>query len=135
METVKKVNQQSINQFEETNYDLLVKLIETWFIRYNQGGFIYPHKHGSFSWSCVYYVQVGKEAKSMNGSTYFMKPYDGQILPDFGSNYLKKSQITAHAQEGKLLIFPGWLYHGSHPFNGENDRIIISANSITELKK
>ena len=115
--------------------ELNVKLIESWFIRYNQGGMVYPHNHGNFSWSCVYYVQTGKEAKKMNGSTYFLKPYHPQHPFDFGSNYMQKGQVTMEAEEGKLLVFPGHLFHGSHPFYGEDDRIIISANSYTELKK
>ena len=48
---------------------------------------------------------------------------------------METEQMTMNAEEGKLLVFPGYLYHGSHPFKGEKDRIIISTNSITELKK
>ena len=132
LETAKAVNK---NWLEGNNQELNVKLIESWFIRYNQGGMVYPHNHGNFSWSCVYYVQAGKEAKKMNGSTYFLKPYHPQYPFDFGSNYMKNEQITMEAEEGKLLVFPGYLFHGSHPFHGEDDRIIISANSHTELKK
>jgi len=135
LETTKLTNKASIDQFENHKHELSLNLIETWFIRYNQGGMIYPHNHGNFSWSCVYYVQVGKESEKMNGSTYFMKPYNPQYPSDFGSKYMRNAQTTFKAEEGKLLVFPGFLYHGSHPFSGENDRMIISANSMTELKK
>ena len=132
LETAKAVNKPWL---EGNKKELNVKLTESWFIRYNQGGMVYPHNHGNFSWSCVYYVQTGKEAKKMNGSTYFLKPYHPQHPFDFGSNYMQKGQVTMEAEEGKLLVFPGHLFHGSHPFYGEDDRIIISANSYTELKK
>ena len=132
LETAKAVNKPWL---ETNKKELNVKLIESWFIRYNQGGMVYPHNHGNFSWSCVYYVQVGKEAKKMNGSTYFLKPYHAQYPFDFGSNYMKNEQVTMKPEEGKLLVFPGYLFHGSHPFQGEDDRIIISVNSHTELKK
>ena len=132
LETAKAVNKPWLKMNKN---ELNVKLIESWFIRYNQGGMVYPHNHGNFSWSCVYYVQVGKEAKKMNGSTYFLKPYHPQYPFDFGSNYMKNEQITMEPEEGKLLVFPGYLFHGSHPFQGEDDRIIISVNSHTELKK
>ena len=135
LETAKAVNKPSISELKNKKPEFNIKLIETWFIRYNQGGMVYPHNHGNFSWSCVYYAQVGKEAEKMNGSTYFMKPYNPQHPPDFGSNYMKSEQSTIEAEEGKLLVFPGYLYHGSRPFHGENDRVIISVNSLTDLKK
>ena len=135
LETVKMVNSSSIKELETKKPELDVKLIESWFIRYNQGGMVYPHNHGNFSWSCVYYAQVGEEAKKMNGSTYFMRPYHAHCPPDFGGSYLKNEHLTINAEEGKLVVFPGYLYHGSHPFSGESDRIIISLNSMTEIRK
>ena len=134
LETVKLTNKVSLDKLKNQKPELNVNLMESWFIRYNQGGMIYPHNHGNYSWSCVYYVQVGKESKKMNGSTYFLKPYSPQHPVDFGSKYMRNVQTTFEAEEGKLLIFPGYLYHGSHPFNGEKDRIIISANTMTVLK-
>ena len=131
----KIANQKSINKLSEEEKKYKVNINESWFIRYNKGGIVYPHHHDGFSWSCVYYVQTGKEAKKMNGSTYFLKPYHPQHPFDFGSNYMQKGQVTMEAEEGKLLVFPGYLFHGSHPFYGEDDRIIISVNSYTELKK
>ena len=84
---------------------------------------------------CVYYVQTSKNPETKNGSTYFLKPYQPQRPLDFGSDYLTSEQMTITAEEGKLLVFPGYLYHGSHPLKNDNDRIIISVNSLTELKK
>ena len=36
-------------------------------------------------------------------------------------------------QEGKLVVWPSYLYHGSHPYSGEENRIIVSANSKIDL--
>ena len=135
LETSKITNSSKLKNLENQKPKLNVKLIESWFIRYNKGGMIYPHNHGNFSWSCVYYVQANKNPENMNGSTYFLKPYQPQRPSDFGSSYMLSEQMNVNAEEGKLLIFPGYLYHGSHPFESDNDRIIISVNSLTELKK
>jgi len=135
LETSKTANMSRLKDLENQKPELNIKLIESWFIRYNKGGFIYPHNHGNFSWSCVYYVQASKSPETMNGSTYFLKPYQSQRPSDFGSDYMRSEQMTINAEEGKLLIFPGYLYHGSHPFESDKDRIIISVNSLTELKK
>jgi len=51
--------------------------------------------------------------------------------------FIAKSILTmskkANAEEGKLLVWPNFLYHGSHPYQGNKDRIIISANSTIDL--
>ena len=135
LETSKATNMSKLKNLENQNPELNIKIIESWFIRYNKSGFIYPHNHGNFSWSCVYYVQTSKNPETKNGSTYFLKPYQPQRPSDFGSDYLTSEQMTITAEEGKLLVFPGYLYHGSHPLKNDNDRIIISVNSLTELKK
>ena len=134
LQMAKKANEKKIRELENNVPNINIHLVESWFIRYNQGGMIYPHNHVGCSWSCVYYVQISKEAKEMNGSTYFMRPYQG-TPSDFGGSYMSNDQIVFNAEEGKLLVWPSHLYHGSHPFSGDKDRIIISANSKIDLQK
>ncbi|MDC0163738.1 2OG-Fe(II) oxygenase family protein [Candidatus Pelagibacter sp.] len=131
----KKANQITLKNLDNNNSKVDLKLLETWFIRYNKGGFVYPHKHDGCSWCCVYYVQIGSETKKMNGSTFFLRPYQGESRMDFGGSYLREDTAVFKAEEGKLLIWPNYLYHGSHPFTGNKDRIIISANSVIQLTK
>ena len=64
-----------------------------------------------------------------------MRPYSGSSKIDFGSKYMEDDQIMVNAEEGKLLVFPSHIYHGSHPFEGDINRIIVSANAIIELKE
>ena len=135
LEMVKKANESKLEELENKTPRINVHLTESWFIRYNQGGMVYPHNHDGCSWSCVYYVEIGKEAKKMNGSTYFIRPYQGFSKFDFGGNYMRNDQMILNAEEGKLLVFPNYLYHGSHPFEGSKDRIVISANSKIDLQK
>ena len=110
-----------------------VEITESWFIRYNKGGVVFPHNHGG-SYSCVYYVQIGKDSKKINGSTYFLKPYIAGSNIDFGSQtYSTDLTAIIEGQEGKLVVWPSYLYHGSHPYSGEENRIIVSANSKIDL--
>ena len=134
LEMVKKANESKLEELENKTPRINVHLTESWFIRYNQGGMVYPHNHDGCSWSCVYYVEIGKEAKKMNGSTYFIRPYQGFSKFDFGGSYMLNDQMVLNAEEGKLLVFPNYLYHGSHPFEGSKDRIVISANSKVDLQ-
>ncbi len=135
LEMVKKANESKLEELENKTPRINVHLTESWFIRYNQGGMVYPHNHDGCSWSCVYYVEIGKEAKKMNGSTYFIRPYQGFSKFDFGGSYMLNDQMVLNAEEGKLLVFPNYLYHGSHSFEGSKDRIIISVNSKVDLQK
>ena len=113
-----------------------VKITESWFIRYDKGGLVFPHHHGNCSWCCVYYVQIGKDANKKNGSTYFMRPFVTQAKNDFGGSYYSsQSTGVVDAEEGKLVIWPNFLHHGSYPYSGEKNRIIISANSKIDLLK
>ena len=96
-----------------------------------------PHDHGECSMSCVYYVQVGNDTDLDNGSTYFLRPYNrGTTHNDFGGmRYANESAGFFKAEEGKLLIWPSFIMHGSKPYIGEKDRIIISANADINIHK
>ena len=130
----KKANKEELENLKNSDPKFNVNINDSWFIRYNKGGFVLPHMHGSCSWCCVYYVQIEKDAGKKNGSTFFLRPYLGNSLKgEFGGRYLKKNTVVFNAEEGKLLVWPNFLYHGSHPSQGNKDRIIISANSTIDL--
>ena len=129
-----KINQKLIDKLSEQEKKYKVNINESWFIRYNKGGIVYPHHHDGFSWSCVYYVQVGADASIKNGSTYFIRPYNTTSKNDFGSKYLREDTHLFTAKEGRLLVWPSFLYHGSQPYSGEKERVIISANLTVDLR-
>jgi len=130
----KKANKEELENLKNSNPKFNVNINESWFIRYNKGGFILPHAHGNCSWCCVYYVQIGKDAYKKNGSTFFLRPYlTNSLKEEFGGKYLKNNTTVFNAEEGKLLVWPNFLQHGSHPYQGNEDRIIISANSTIDL--
>ena len=131
----KKANEKTIVDLKNSDVNFNVNFHESWFIRYNKGGVVFPHKHDGCSWCCVYYVQIGKDSDRKNGSTFFLRPYHGNSKLDFGSKYLREDTNVFNAEEGKLLIWPNFIYHGSHPYQGQQDRIIISVNSTTDLIK
>jgi len=130
----KIANQKFIDKLNEEEKKYKVNINESWFIRYNKGGIVYPHHHDGFSWSCVYYVQVGADASIKNGSTYFIRPYNATSKNDFGSKYLREDTHLFTAKEGRLLIWPSFLYHGSQPYTGDKERVIISANLTVDLR-
>ena len=134
LDVSKMANQKSIDKLREEKKKYKVNVNESWFIRYNKGGIVYPHHHDGFSWSCVYYVQVGADASIKNGSTYFIRPYNATSKNDFGSKYLREDTHLFTAKEGRLLVWPSFLYHGSQPYSGDKERVIISANLTVDLR-
>ena len=127
-------NEKELGNLKNNNPKFKVNAKESWFIRYNKGGFIFPHNHGDCSWSCVYYVRIGKDAGKKNGSTFFLRPYSGSSPKlDFGGKYAREDTVVVNAEEGKLLVWPNYIYHGSHPYEGKEDRMIISANFTVDL--
>ena len=117
------------------NSELGVTFIDSWFIHYEKGGFVTPHSHGQCSWCCVYYVQIGKDASKRNGGTYFQKPVPSRVTLDFGSYYNNFLNADSQPDEGKMYIWPSHLMHGSYPYDGAEDRIIISANVLVSIMK
>ena len=51
----------------EKKYQVLIK--NSWFITYENGGFVAPHTHDNCSWSCVYYVESEKSSNKKTGAT------------------------------------------------------------------
>ncbi|MBD1132913.1 hypothetical protein IDH16_02115 [Pelagibacterales bacterium SAG-MED45] len=142
MTMASKINKEELDKAENKNPKLTVKFNNSWFIRYNKGGVVVPHDHGGGSMSCVYYVQIGDEPdvndinNSHNGSTYFMRPYGrGTSHQDFGGIRYNKGASFFKAEEGKMLIWPSFIMHGSKPYLGKENRIVVSANIDVDIAK
>ena len=132
----KNVNKAELDKIENKEIKLNVKIKNSWFIKYNKGGMVTPHDHGGCSLSCVYYVQVGKDADIKNGSTFFLRPFNrGSTHEDFAGIRYNQAEQLFKAEEGKLLIWPSFMLHGSKPYTGEKNRIIISANADVDINK
>ena len=128
MATCSEANAGYATEIQKSNLEVTIK--DSWFINYNEGGCVLPHQHPQCSWCCVYYVQVGKGASLTNGSTFFQKTLPYSHINDFGSTYNKRGMRMFTAEEGKLLVWPHFVMHGSLPYTGDKNRIIVSANTI-----
>ena len=112
---------------KEIKYRVIIK--DSWFITYENGGFVAPHTHDNCSWSCVYYVQSAKDPNKKNGATYLQSP-NARLKSDLGSESYQHSLKNFEPIEGKLVIWPSYIVHGSYPHLGEVKKAIISANLV-----
>ena len=93
------------------------------------GGYNLVHDHPRHGWSGVYYVVPGNNlsANELAGQIEFIDPrnlVDAHPLP--GNPFAGEVRIKPEA--GMMLMFPGWLKHYVHPYQGAEPRISISFN-------
>ena len=108
-----------------------VEIGAAWFISYLSGGFVAPHTHDNCSWSCVYYVQSEKDSNKKNGATFLQKPH-ARLKSDIGSESFQHALENFEPIEGKLVVWPSYIIHGSYPHIGKVKKAIISANLIIQ---
>ena len=106
----------------------------------NRGKHHDVHTHGNCSWSGVYCLQVDPPVQRQahpvlgvsNGITRFYGPYFGSLggaHMDFGNAYLQTPHWDVDPVPGQLVVFPAWLAHQALPYDGQDDRIILSFNA------
>ena len=110
-----------------------IEIGASWFITYESGGFVSPHTHDNCSWSCVYYVQSGKDSNKKNGATFLQAPYS-RLKSDIGSESFQHDLQNFEPIEGKLVVWPSYIIHGSYPYIGKVKKTVLSANFIIKLK-
>ena len=121
----------------QANDQVKINLTGLWFQISNGYNFHETHVHGNCSWSGVYYVCAGDSSsspeshkgKQPNGITRFYGPnmeYMAGGHGDYGNFYLHDSSWDSYPQDGKLCVFPSYLKHMVFPYNGAEDRVIVS---------
>jgi uncharacterized protein (TIGR02466 family) len=124
----------------EAKPGLQIVLRGIWFQIANQGSHHDVHTHGNCSWSGVYCVQVDDQAlrkahprlAATNGVTRFYGPHFnhlGGAYMDFGNAYLQSAHLDIEPVPGQLIVFPSWLPHQAMPYDGQQERMIVSFNA------
>ncbi len=102
---------------------------EAWANVTRNGHYAKPHVHPNTNISGVYYVAVGNspEADRNSGVIEFMDP---RLRPGMfeTAGTLPFDAYRVTPQTGLLLLFPAWLYHYVHPYQGSEPRISVAFN-------
>lgn len=105
-----------------------------WAMVMRSGDYTIPHDHADSHWSSVYYTDAGDADESAHpdsGLLAFVDPrHGGRPMPGLD---LTGSTFTAKPGDGRLYVFPGWLYHYVHAYRGTRPRVCISCNVNFEL--
>ena len=104
-------------------------LIDAWANINRKGDYNVVHTHPNCMWSGVYYVEQGEPDNTI--------PYSGllEILdPREAANYVQIQHSVFDGREfvdnvpGRMLLWPSWLKHWVHPYQGGGERISIAFN-------
>jgi len=104
--------------------------ISAWATVCRAGAYHAPHSHPDNAWSGVYYVNSGSENPDQphSGMLEFLDPRAGaEAVSAPGDPYGEPFRVRPRS--GLLVMFPSWLYHWVHPYQGEAPRIAISFNA------
>lgn len=104
--------------------------LSAWATVCRAGAYHAPHSHPDSAWSGVYYVDPGSDSsdRPLSGMLEFLDPRAGaEAVTAPGDPYGEPVRVKPEA--GLLVVFPSWLYHWVHPYEGQTPRIAVSFNA------
>ena len=107
-----------------------IKILDMWSIINSKNTFNVQHNHPNSLLSAAYYVK----AKKNSGQIKFFDPKEMKVMyhPSISKfNEISAEVVKIEPEEGKLLLFPSYLYHAVDENLSDEDRIVISFNLIS----
>ena len=107
------------------DYPFMWKFDCSWMTKFDYRDYAHTHNHGNCDVSGVYYYKLGG---TNTGDIFFESPCPSQVTSYAYQHYAHKQyQIP---QEGKILLFPGYLNHGVATNESDHDRMSLSFNIL-----
>jgi uncharacterized protein (TIGR02466 family) len=104
--------------------------LNAWANLLRAGNYNTLHAHPESAWSGVYYVDAGEPTvgDSLSGILELRDPRPAvEMVPAPGWPFGNPVRITP--ETGLMVLFPSWLYHQVHPYQGQRPRIAIAFNA------
>ena len=105
---------------------------ESWVGLTRSGDYQTPHVHRGAAVSGVYYVKV-PDCPKPQGCIDFISPLNSQEMSFLLD--VSHSHVSVSPKAGSVVIFPYYLRHFTHPFEGDEDRICVVFNAIVSHHK
>jgi uncharacterized protein (TIGR02466 family) len=96
-----------------------------------KGAYNKRHTHPGCQVSAVYYVEAGSpptEEAPESGTFEFIDPRSHAEMSALPGEAIGRP-MTIQPLNGRMILFPSWLYHQVNPYLGEAERISISFNA------
>ncbi len=107
----------SLSSASQTNYNV----VGAWSVLLETGGYHTMHIHPEGDLSAVYYVDLPDEVNDEQKQTGWIKFGE----PNFQHPELSATQFI-QPKVGKLVVFPSYFWHGTIPFESQQQRATIA---------
>jgi uncharacterized protein (TIGR02466 family) len=105
--------------------------IQSWAMVMARGDYTVLHDHAEAHLSGVFYADAGDPAPEPSGHLAFVRPGGG--IADLPGLALAPTTFQVRPQTGLLVVFPGYLQHYVHAYQGQRPRVAISFNVRAEV--
>lgn len=103
--------------------------LQGWANRLMRNDYHAVHSHPNYFWSGIYFLTDNPPVPEhpLSGKLELMDPRSGASISDPRDTTLY-GRYLVDPRAGQLLIFPSWLMHCVHPYQGEQPRVSIGFN-------
>jgi uncharacterized protein (TIGR02466 family) len=133
---------QKLNGYKPAQMADIAFNYHAWFHVTRKGGYQGTHNHQNASWSGIFCIDPGDQAKDRpdSGAVRFYDPRPNLMMhADPGNEHLQWPFTTDGFQiqhePGKLMLFPSYIYHEIFPYVGERPRVIVAFNCWCTWKR
>ncbi len=126
---IKNRIQDALDEYNNNSGNVPSKLSGIWSNIQNFGSRLVPHCHANSLVSGALYINVGDNGRLgfHNPNPYVYYSETDHITPYNMESYQKE------VKNCELVLFPGWLQHGSYvDVNEMDERIVVSFNSVLD---
>lgn len=103
------------------------RLTGCWSVRLRRGGFHVNHIHPEGWISSAYYVEVPEEVRDTEARSGWIKFGEPRMaVPGAGPAHFVQPAA------GRLVLFPSYMWHGTMPIHGDEPRMTIAFDAVTE---
>ena len=105
-----------------------LQLTNSWFTINKKGGQHHSHRHRNCFISIVFYPEIKEgdiefSMEDNNLTQHMNMDFEYTKKTEYNSSFLRITPVKSD-----IIIFPGWLTHGTLPNPSDQDRIMIGAN-------
>lgn len=108
--------------------DLKMEIFESWFNITTRGQYQHAHSHQLADLCVVYYHKTNEE----DGKIAFNTPCSAHSMSSLFVQHVScletREQVSYAPQEGKIIVFPGYLQHLVFENETDSERISVAAN-------